>query len=151
MPVIKDKDSNWYQGWYFDLRLEEELARCTRYDIPLSLIVFIIREPATSEANSRLLNELLDDIVVEKLRRTDLPGVLASNEYAVSLPHTLPAQANIVARRVAKAFAPFTIGTGLVSYPEDGAEPEQLLSLAEQRALASFLPSGEPEPAKRSV
>jgi PleD family two-component response regulator len=138
LPVIKDQDSNWYQGWYFDLRLEEELARCTRYDVPLSVLVFVIREPVASEANSRLLRELLHDIVERKLRRTDLPAVLASNEYAVSLPHTPASHGSIVARRLVKAFAPFTVGMGLVSYPEDGKEPERLLDLAEQRALASF-------------
>ena len=138
LPVIRDGDSGWYQGWYFVLRLEEELVRCTRYHVPLSIMVFVIHEPVSDEANARLLRELLHDIVARKLRRTDLPGMLGTNEFAVSLPHTMAVQADIVMRRLIKAFAPFTLGVGLVSYPEDGDKPEPLLDLAEQRAIVSL-------------
>jgi hypothetical protein len=55
----------------------------------------------------------------------------------VSLPHTSPAQAEVIAKRLTKWFEPYSVAVGLASYPEDGQEPDLLLDLAERRALAS--------------
>jgi len=137
LPTITEPACNWYQGWYFDLRLEEEVARSIRYQLPLSLLVFFLTEPSEGKDDGRLLNELLSDIAMRKLRRMDIPAVLGDGEYAVSLPHTNLKQAEVVARRLAKWFKPFSVAYGIVSYPEDGQEPGHLLLAAEHRALAS--------------
>jgi len=73
-------------------------------------------------------------MVARKLRRSDIPGVLRPDEFAVSLPHTSAAQADIVARRLAKWFEPFSVIFGIASFPQDGLEAENLLLHAEDRA-----------------
>ena len=44
LPPIYDKASHWYKGWYFELRLEEELARSIRYSLPLTLVSFYLTD-----------------------------------------------------------------------------------------------------------
>ena len=152
LPAIKDEGSDWYQGWYFDLRLEEELARAKRYNLPLSLLRIYLIGPAVKERDHNLLNELLSDVVSRKLRRMDIPAFLEGNEYAVALPHTNQQQAEVVAKRLTKAFAPYSVAAGVASFPQDGLQPEQLLVEAGQRALASTTNgAGATKPALREL
>jgi len=133
MPAIQDEASGWYQGWYFDLRLEEELARSARHHLPLTLLVLYVSE-VNSSRDRWLLNELLSDAARRKLRRTDIPAKFESDEYVVLLPQTAPHQAGVVIKRLATAFAPYHVAFGVASFPEDGEEAEQILAEAELRA-----------------
>ena len=134
LPPIYDKDSNWYMDWYFDLRLEEEMARAARYQLPLSVVVLLRTEPTDSKQDGALLRELLSDIAVRKLRRSDIPAILAGRKFAVLLPHTNAGQADVVAKRLTKWFAPFSVATGIASFPEE-SEESSLLETAEGRAM----------------
>jgi GGDEF domain-containing protein len=133
---ILDEESGWYQGWYFDLRLEEEVARSTRYDLPLSLLVLRLTEPLTNAQDERLFRHVLSDIVERKLRRSDIPGLRGADEFATALPHTNRSQAEFVGKRLAKWFDPYRVDIGIASFPEDGREPEELLRVAKNRAGA---------------
>src|SRR5687768_6460146 len=99
LPPIYETDG-WYQAWYFHLRFEAELARSSRYDLPMSLLVIYRADPGEpSRERARL-----EGIASKGLRRHDIPAVLADNEYAVLLPHTTPKQAQAVAARMARLF-----------------------------------------------
>ena len=74
LPAIIDRVSNWYQGWYFDLRLEEEIVRSSRYHLSLSLLILFVTDSAGGNTNERLLKELLSDVACEScVGRTYLP------------------------------------------------------------------------------
>ncbi len=138
LPSIIEGTSGWYQGWYFDLRLEEEASRSARYGLSFSVVVCFLPESEDRKHGRRLLNELLSDIAARKLRRSDIPAILALDEFAVLLPHTSVSHAEVVAERLAKWFQPFEVGVGMAGFPEEGKEPDQLLMIAEQRAAESM-------------
>src|SRR4051794_24834004 len=93
LPDIYHDQSHWYAGWYFDLRLEEELARAGRYELPVTLTVLFLTEPP----KKRQLEDVLTGAAgLRLLRRSDIPGVLGDQECAILLPHTRADQANIV-------------------------------------------------------
>jgi hypothetical protein len=77
------------------------------------------------------------DIISRKLRRSDVPGMVDSNEYAILLTHTTPRQADNVVQRLLKGFAPFLPAVGIASYPEDAKDdPGRILLAARHRAIA---------------
>jgi GGDEF domain-containing protein len=126
-------DSGWFQGWYFDLRLEEEVARSVRHGLQLTVLVIIL-EHQNGHQDRQLLNLLLSDIAERKLRRSDIPGAIADRVYAVSLPHTTPAQAEVVASRLIRWFKPYTAAIGKASLPEDCQAAVELFQVAQERA-----------------
>ena len=40
-PAIYDAASNWYEGWYFALRLDEEIVRSRRYSHEMTLVQWV--------------------------------------------------------------------------------------------------------------
>jgi GGDEF domain-containing protein len=142
LPPIYDEESLWYQGWYFDLRLEEEIARATRYRLPLALVVICIPVKALGQNRAGLSACLAEIATSRRLRRSDIPAVLTSNELAVFLPHTTPDQAENVVKRLARSLAAFQPAFGIASYPRDSEEPNHLLLVAEERALAEVSDGG---------
>jgi len=145
MPSILDGETGWYQGWYFELRLDEEVSRSSRYELPFSVVILFLSGADAKNGDSRLLNALLSDIVARKLRRSDLPGIIGLDQFGVLLPHTNAAQAEIVARRLTKWFEPFATVAGIASFPEDGQSAQRLFTVAEVRAAASLTPSIHPD------
>ena len=102
IEAIMDPATGWLHGWYFDLRLEEELARSRRYGYPVSLLVILLpEEPGDDEAHD--FRQRIAAIAHNRLRRPDLPAVLGPRELAICLPHTDKSGAGMVAHRVEQA------------------------------------------------
>src|SRR5687767_1691296 len=95
LPPIYAEPHPWYQGWYFDLRPEEELARSQRYGLTCSVLVLILQMTEGKD-----LAGLLRSAALTRLRRHDIAARLTANELAICLPHTSGARAQIVADRL---------------------------------------------------
>jgi len=148
LPPIYDEATHWYQGWYFDLRLEEELARGKRYGIAVAVLVVLLPGPFNRQ-QAKDLNARLPDIAAKALRRSDIPALLEENEYAIALPHTSPQQAETVVRRLVKSFSGFAPIIGVAGFPDDSDDSAQLLLIAEHRAMSAALAAGTPADAIR--
>jgi len=134
--AIVDGETQLYKAWYLKMRIAEELNRASRFNVPLTLVIFQLSAGSIRSRNRRLLNELLRDMAVRKLRRYDVPAVLERNAYAILLNHTTSGQADRVIERLLKAFEPFSPSVGRASYPDDTDDPTQILLVAKHRALA---------------
>lgn len=45
LPAIYDPGSTWYEPWYFELRLTEEVKRAARHSLDLTVIYLVLEEP----------------------------------------------------------------------------------------------------------
>ena len=115
---------NWRKGEDFRVRLEDEIYRSSRYQIPFSIVVASLR------FTNRGTQGALDDFVRMRLRRLDVPGALSDRDFAIALPHTDHAGCEIVADRLRAVLLDFSPLVGTSSFPEDGNTPEALLRAA---------------------
>ncbi len=136
LPVILDTASNWYQGWYFHLRLMEEVARAKRHTLPVALIYMVLknrRAPAEPAADNYYSN--LSQVVTDAIRSTDVAGRVTDDEFAICLPHTDREGAAVVVERILHLLAAYAPAIGIATLPDMGEDAETLLGLALNRAL----------------
>jgi GGDEF domain-containing protein len=112
---------------YFEMRLQQEIKRSQRHGLPLCVVTV-----ATSPERYRAVNtSRLADLTARVLRAEDSAGRLARHIYALYLPHTTPAGANVVIDRLSKALAETEPKFGLAYLePGHGATAEQLVEQA---------------------
>ncbi len=125
-----DPSSTWFQRWYFELRLTEEIYRCQRYG-QLTTVIVIEFAP---ECCGRSLEQALAKIAEEGLRLVDIPGRIESHEYGICLPHTGGAGAQVIADRLKAQLSRFSPRMGCAVFGEDGRTIWELLSIARSRA-----------------
>ncbi len=128
LQAIYDEATTWYQCWYFTLRFEEELVRAGRHDNGVGLVSLRVMDERGEPRSPRGqdLNKRLAEAAATKLRRTDIPGVLGGDSYAVILPHTDKERAAVVAKRLSKALQGYRRTLGIAGFPEDATSPEEL-------------------------
>ncbi len=132
---ILDGLTGIYNRRYLDEILRREIERAKRYNQPLSLLMLDIDDfkkyndtnghPAGDEVLKKLANFLVD-----ALRAADLVFRYGGEEFVVLLPQTLRQGAVDVAKRLIileRQALPVTISLGLVSFPEDGQDMDDLL------------------------
>jgi GGDEF domain-containing protein len=103
--VIYDGDSDrLLASWYFGLRASEEVARCERYDRPMTLLI------ATIDVFDR---PQFESWLSEKLRSTDMVCRGGPNTFFILLVETDEASAWSVSQRVLEDFpaASFSMAT----------------------------------------
>jgi GGDEF domain-containing protein len=122
------RNGRLYADWYFRLRLQEEVERAERYNVPFTLL--IAKVPARPARGSA--EEWLKTQVEQHLRRTDLPAVLRDGSLGVLLHHT--AHFNAVRDRLTDALAAAAAGVGFAVFPKDGADVSSLLRAADTAA-----------------
>jgi hypothetical protein len=122
------RNGRLYADWYFRLRLQEEVDRATRYNVPFTLL--ISKKPRHDARRSA--EEWLKTQVEQHLRRTDLPAVLRDGSLGVILHHT--AHFNAVRSRLTEALASSEAGVGFAVFPTDGANVSSLLRAADNAA-----------------
>lgn len=129
----------------FERFFQEELKRAERYGYPLSLAVLDLK--GFKAVNDRLGHAVGDqalmrvaEVLKKERRNGDRPFRWGGDEFAVIFPHTPKKGAMAAARRYAKAiqglcFDGLCLGVniGVATYPEDGANPDALLSAADTR------------------
>ena len=103
--AITDGLTRVYNHRYFQMRLEDELRRCKRYRLPLSLLIIDadhfknindIYGHASGDAVLRDMGNLLR----ECMRDTEIVARLGGEEFGVLLPQTDEIQAQIAAERL---------------------------------------------------
>ena len=114
-----DRDTGLHANWYFRLRVEEEIARATRYGQPLTLLC-LTGSPAALRTPRLALKRWL--------RQVDFAGDLG-DVVAVVLPNTSRDGAATLAERI-EAHVP-GIEIRLAEHPHDGATLAQLLGDSE--------------------
>jgi hypothetical protein len=142
-PSIYDPASNWYEPWYFRLRLEEEILRSRRYSLEMAVLALTFAEVGGPLSPRRMeLKSELRRIAQTSLRQTDLPGVLDGERFALCLPSTDREGAHVVAERLAVGLTPYSARLGLAIWPADGVDADDLLNLAFGHAAYHPLPFG---------
>ncbi len=123
-----NKNGRLYADWYFRLRLQEEVERAKRYNVPFTLL--IAKRPGAKGRDPA--GEWLNTTVEQHLRRTDLPAVLRDGSLGIILPHT--ARYKAVCDRLTDALASADGRVGLAVFPKDGDDASALLRAADTAA-----------------
>jgi diguanylate cyclase (GGDEF)-like protein len=125
-----------YVRRYFDLRLDEEWRRSTRYHNSFAIILIdlddfkLLNDRYGHQVGDRVLRETAG-IVRRKMRGVDIPARYGGEEYAILLPRASNADAAKVANRIRADIAAYrlrmngtelgvTASFGVASYPECG-------------------------------
>jgi diguanylate cyclase (GGDEF)-like protein len=134
-------------------RTREEIARCHRYDQPLSLLLLDvdffkkINDRHGHPAGDEVLRQVATTLA-ELARETDLVGRYGGEEFAVLLPSTEDAGAAALAERMRAGIAaleirwekhsvPVRVSVGRASLRSRDKEPDPLLSRADQALYAA--------------
>ncbi|HEU4657766.1 MAG TPA: GGDEF domain-containing protein [Capillimicrobium sp.] len=124
-------------------RLDGELARATRDESPLSLVLIDLDHfKAVNDRHGHPAGDALLCWTVERIRDAIRPmdalGRLGGDEFAVLLPGADPEQARDVAERIERVLAPRTgASTGAASFPGDGIVSAELHAAADRRLYAA--------------
>ena len=125
---IIEPTTGWYQPWYVEMRLEQEIERASRYGRPLSLISLRMAQSADPFSKGQHSQSVaLGQLAMNGLRTSDLPGLLRADEYAIVLPETDRAGAETVGRRLHERLLPFGPIMRILSFPADGRSAQELL------------------------
>ena len=138
LPPIYDQLTEWYQGWYFDLRVEEELSRAKRYGLALSVAAIYLQTSLNLKEEACL--RTMQFVRSKQLRRSDIPAIRDERQLAICLTHTNSQQALVVVQRLQKVLADYGPAIGLATFPDDGEDPGRLTATSEHRALSAALP-----------
>ncbi|MEE9133097.1 MAG: hypothetical protein V3U13_06010 [Gemmatimonadota bacterium] len=135
---LKTEVAGCYNKLGFALLLECELERARRRKSPLSVALFKLESP-----DEKIVREVAK-LGRECCRLLDVLGTFDDRGIGILLPDTGPEGGQVAAQRVLTSFlsfqqvsgngAPGELRIGLASHPEDGADPRDLLTKADQRA-----------------
>jgi hypothetical protein len=126
--ILIDQDTGLHVGWYFWLRVLDEVNRSSRYGSPFGLLILEAEPPGASrktldEASSR---------VPGAIRGTDLAGRLGGGGAGVMLLEQDADGAAAGTERILTLLAarpsPITWRANLYCYPRDGASISNLLT-----------------------
>lgn len=128
--ILLDESSGLYVGWYFWLRVLDEVNRSARYGTPFALLLLDLNlAPGTA---SRQVDEAAFG-VRKVVRTTDLGGRLSIDRVGVLLPHQDVASAEKARERILSGLGRrsprgTTWESRLLCYPGDAAEISRLLA-----------------------
>ncbi len=142
--AITDSLTELFNRRYFEQRLEEEIARYSRYYIPFSVIISDLdsfkayNDSHGHRAGDELLKEIAQ-IIKDSVRKADLCFRYGGDEFALILPKTTPENSYQIAERIRLKVAeemthrniPVTISLGVASFPADGTTGEEIVRAAD--------------------
>lgn len=139
-------------------RLEEELNRCRRSGTPLELLVCDlngfkqVNDRFGHMEGNRVLREVASRLR-ENCRGYDFVARMGGDEFVIVMPGAEAGNFQIRAAQLSQLAADagrmitgeniLSCAVGSARYPEDGADPEQLLSIADQRMYRNKYDSRE--------
>jgi len=134
LALIRDAATGWYQSWYFELRLEEEVYRAARYALPLTVAVVRLGD---NWFPSRPACKQVLDAAASKLRRNDLPAIIGPHELGFCLTHVTREQGELIMGRLLLLFNEFDPKLGLSSFLGMDQSAVGLLNEARLAAIGS--------------
>lgn len=135
--LVRDEITGLHHRWYFEMRLEDEAARCDRYGYSMAVVVLrfgsveladIRRESWPGRAIAAA------EKCVSAVRRVDLSGYLAPNEFAICLVHCDVEGAQRALDRLQAELSEYSFDGGISVFPIDGCGPLALIDLARIRS-----------------
>lgn len=132
---ILDGLTGVYNRRYLDEILRREVERAKRYNQPLSILMLDIddfkkyNDTHGHQAGDEILKKLAN-FLIEAVRAADMVFRYGGEEFVVFLPQTLKQGAVEVAKRLInleRQSLAVTISMGVISYPEDGQDIDELL------------------------
>lgn len=147
--ATRDHLTGLFNRGYFEETLERELARATRNQTPVSLIMLDVddfkqfNDNCGHVAGDTILREL-GSLVRTHVRRGDVPCRYGGDEFIIVLPDSSVEAAreraallveesqNFMAKCDGHALPPVTISVGVAAYPENGFTSTALLKSADQ-------------------
>lgn len=148
--AITDSITKLYIHRYFQLRLEEEVARSRRYNATISLLMCDIDhfKPVNDNYGHQqgdLILKEVSKILRKNVRNTDIAARYGGEEFAIILPETTQADAKIVAERIRRDVAhcdfpslipgqpplKCSISIGVAGFPLNADSKDQLIQKAD--------------------
>ncbi|HEY8173371.1 MAG TPA: GGDEF domain-containing protein [Dehalococcoidia bacterium] len=128
--ILIDQETGLHVGWYFWLRVLDEVNRCARYGTPFGLV--LLQADVTHASPRRTLDEALA-AVPGAIRSTDLSGGIGPGRVGVLLTHQEPEPAKAAVERILGRLegsrkSGVEWSARLLCYPQDGAEISNLLT-----------------------
>jgi hypothetical protein len=147
--ILIDEDTGLHVGWYFWLRVLDEVNRASRYGSPFGLLLLDLEgEPA----GQRRGVEDAESKVPAAIRSTDLAGLLGPGRVGVLLVQQDAKSAELARERILGRLdksspAGVRWSPRLYVYPDDGAEISNLLTAGWAERQQAGPPPGERLPA----
>ena len=148
--AITDSITKLYVHRYFQLRLEEEVARSRRYNSTISLLMCDIDHFKSINDNyghqqGDLILKEISKILRKNVRNTDIAARYGGEEFAIVLPETTQADAKIVAERIRRDVSKYefssiipgqpplkcSISIGVAGFPLNADNKDQLIQKAD--------------------
>jgi diguanylate cyclase (GGDEF)-like protein len=148
--AITDSITRLYVHRYFQLRLDEEVARSRRYNATISLLMLDIDhfKPVNDNYGHQqgdLILKEVSKILRKNVRNTDIAARYGGEEFAIILPETTQADAKIVAERIRRDVAHYdfpsiipgqpplkcSISIGVAGFPLNADNKDQLIQKAD--------------------
>ncbi len=148
--AITDSITKLYVHRYFQLRLDEEVARSRRYNSTISLLMCDIDHFKSINDNyghqqGDLILKEISKILRKNVRNTDIAARYGGEEFAIILPETTQADAKIVAERIRRDVSQFefasiipgqpplkcSISIGVAGFPLNADNKDQLIQKAD--------------------
>src|SRR3990172_13434461 len=95
--ILLDESTGLHVGWYFWLRVLDEVNRAARYGAPFALLLLEIGTPPACPARSV---EEAAGRVPDAIRSTDLGGMIGAARVGVLLPHQDVNAAELARQRI---------------------------------------------------
>ena len=126
--ILIDQETGLHVGWYFWLRVLDEVNRSARYGSPFGLLML---EPEQRSAPRRVIDDA-SSRVADAIRSTDLAGRLEGGRVGVILLEQDEAGAETAAGRILERLSERSSGvswrTSLYCYPRDAFAISNLLT-----------------------
>jgi GGDEF domain-containing protein len=130
---IHDPATGLLERWYFDFRLSEEAARCSRYRLSLAVVVLKTRSvDGRPDRSAAELEEHVARTVSRCLRSVDFATRLAELEFAVCLPRSDESGAEAAVKQLISELGQWHLVAGFAVCPRDGEDGELLMERAQR-------------------
>ncbi len=172
LKANSDGLSGLYNHRHFHERLEQEIARSSRFGTVFSVIMldidlFKVYNDNYGHLAGDEIIRYIGEYIRNSIRSIDIAARYGGEEFAIILPETRLVDAHVVAERIRKTIEaktisrsmPVTISLGVANWPVDGVMKEELLNRADQAlylakqngrnrtCLSTDVPDMEAEPA----